>query len=344
MASSNLTHLMGDQSRDGQEANQQDKVNHEFKQLILSLPRIKGWGASQDFYFFQGFWCPSNLIQPINSFQNHFQAKDNDIVVASLPKSGTTWLKALTFAIVNRHRFSSLEDHPLLKFNSHELVPFFEYNVYGGSDSQSFQINLSNMNEPRLFGTHVPFFSLAKSIKESNCKIIYICRNPFDTFVSTWFFANKIRSNQSLPTLNMDEFFESYCDGISPFGSFWDHNLGYLKESMARSHKVLFLKYKDLKEDAISHVNRIANFLGYPFTREEESNKEIENIINLCGFEKMKELEVNKSGSVGLNYENKFFFRKAEVGDWINYLSPSMEEKLSKIIEEKLSGPINNLK
>jgi len=61
-------------------------------------------------------------------------------------------------------------------------------------------------------------------------------------------------------------------------------------------------------------------------------------------LEKMKESEANKSGSVGLNFENKFFFRKAEVGDWINYLSPSMEEKLSKIIEEKLSGPINNLK
>ena len=78
--------------------------------------------------------------------------------------------------------------------------------------------------------------------------------------------------------------------------------------------------------------------------KSKESNKEIENIINLCGFEKMKELEVNKSGSVGLNFENKFFFREAEVGGWIYYLSPLMEEKLSKIIEEKLSGPINNLK
>jgi hydroxyjasmonate sulfotransferase len=70
------------------------------------------------------------LIQPIISFQNHFQAKDSDIVVASLPKSGTTWLKALTFAIVNRHTFSSLEDHPLLKNISHALVPSFEHSVY----------------------------------------------------------------------------------------------------------------------------------------------------------------------------------------------------------------------
>lgn len=91
--------------------------------------------------------------------------------------------------------------------------------------------------------------------------------------MSAWFYANKIRSNQSLPTLSIDEIFESYCDGISPFGSFWDHKLGYLKESMARSHKVLFLKYEDVKENAIFQVNRIANFLGYPFTREEESNK-----------------------------------------------------------------------
>jgi len=68
--------------------------------------------------------------------------------------------------------------------------------------------------------------------------------------VSAWFYANEIRSNQSIPTLSIDENFESYCKGVSPFSSFWDHKLGYLKESMARSHKVLFLKYEDLKENA----------------------------------------------------------------------------------------------
>jgi len=332
------THLIGKQSKDGQEASQQD-----CKQFILSLPKENGWGSSQYLYLFQCFWCPSNMIQPVISFQNHFQAKDSDIVVASLPKSGTTWLKALTFAIVNRNHYSFFEDHPLLRSNSHELVPFFELKVYGGGIiDQNPQFDLSKMNEPRLFGTHIPFPSLAKSIKESNCKIIYICRNPFDTFVSSWAFFNKKRLNNSLPIISLEEGFESFCKGASPFGPFWENNLCYLKESMTRPDKVLFLKYEELKEDPIFHVTRLATFLGYPFTQEEESKKVVENIINLCCFETMKELEVNKSGSFGKN-TNKFFFRNAKVGDWKNYLSPSMEEKLSKIVDEKLSGPMSHL-
>jgi estrone sulfotransferase len=78
--------------------------------------------------------------------------------------------------------------------------------------------------------------------------------------------------------------------------------------------------------------------LGCPFTQEEEINGVIENIINLCSFKKMKELEVNKSGVWGMNTEKKYLFRKTEIRDWVNYLSPSLAEKLSKIIDEKLSG------
>ncbi|KOM36471.1 hypothetical protein LR48_Vigan02g262100 [Vigna angularis] len=113
---------------------------------------------------------------------------------------------------------------------------------------------------------------------------------------------------------------------------------GYWEESIARPDKVLFLKYDDLKEDTNFHVKSVAKFLGCPFTQEEENNGVIENIIKLCSFEKMKDLEVNKSeiyGGGGI--EKKNFFCKGENGDWVHYFSPSMTEKLSKIIEEKLS-------
>ncbi|XP_058747139.1 cytosolic sulfotransferase 15-like [Vicia villosa] len=331
------TKLIGNQSRDEQDQARQE----EDQQLILSLPKENGWMPFEYYYYFQGFWCPSDLIQSVNSFQKYFLAKDNDVIVSSLPKAGTTWMKALTFAIVNRNNFPSFDDHPLLKSISHDLVPYFEFNVYGTGDicDRFPQVDSSKMIEPRIFGTHIPFHSLAKSIKKSNCKIIYISRNPFDNFVSAWFFANKARSNhQSLQNLSLEEAFENYCKGITPFGSFWDHNLGYLNESIIRSEKVLFLKYENLREEPILYVNKIADFLGFPFTREEKNNKVIENIIDLCDFEKMKELEVNKSETLMQNIDNKFFFRKAQVGDWRNYFSSLMEEKLSKVVEEKLGG------
>ena len=119
--------------------------------------------------------------------------------------------------------------------------------------------------------------------------------------------------------------------------------LGYWKESRSKEipNKVLFLKYEDLKGDINFHVKRIAQFLGWPFALEEESGGVIDSIIELCSLEKMKELEVNKSArSLEKNFENKHLFRKGDIGDWINLLSPWMVDKLSnsKVIEEKFGG------
>ncbi|XP_058782573.1 cytosolic sulfotransferase 15-like [Vicia villosa] len=279
--------------------------------MILSLPREKGWRTPY-IYLFQGFWCQPAEIQAISIFQNHFQAKDSDVFVATVPKSGTTWLKALTFAIVNRqdHLISS-KNHPLFSFNPHDLVPFIEYNVYGKHDQIP---DLSNFHEPRLFGTHIPFDSLPNSIKDSNCKIVYICRNPFDTFISSWIFVNKIKPT-SMPTLKLEEAFEMYCNGLVGFGPFWNHMLGYWNESKERQKNVLFLKYEDMKEDVNFHLKNLAMFLECPFSLVEENEGVIENIIKLCSFEKMKELEINKIGTFGRNFENKSLFRKGEIGD-----------------------------
>ncbi|KAJ0033973.1 hypothetical protein Pint_26268 [Pistacia integerrima] len=46
-------------------------------------------------------------------FQRHFHAQDNDIMLITFPKSGTLWLKALTFTIVNRYQYTQ-ENSPLL--------------------------------------------------------------------------------------------------------------------------------------------------------------------------------------------------------------------------------------
>lgn len=123
----------------------------------------------------------------------------------------------------------------------------------------------------------------------------------------------------SSPALKLEEAFEMYCNGIVCFGPRWSHILGNWKESLARPNKVLFLKYENLKEHVDFHVKNIAKFLDYPFTQEEENNGVTESTIKLCSFEKMKDLDVNISGKLDKIIDNKFFFRKAEIGDWVNY-------------------------
>ncbi|KAI8028234.1 Cytosolic sulfotransferase 14 [Camellia lanceoleosa] len=121
------------------------------------------------------------------------------------------------------------------------------------------------------------------------------------------------------------------------FGPFWDHALGYWKESLERPHKVLFLMYEDLKEDITLQIKRLAEFMGVPFSLEEERKGVIEEISKLCSFNNLRELEVNKSGSL-LQFENKTFFRRGEVGDWVNHLTSEMVQRLNKIMEEKLDN------
>ena len=107
----------------------------------------------------------------------------------------------------------------------------------------------------------------------------------------------------------MEEAFDMYCQDVTGYGPYWDHMLGYWKESKERPDKVLFLKYEDMKEDTSYHVTRLGEFLGYPFSLEEEKDGVVEQISNLCSFQNMKKLEVNKNGKSILNFDNKNLFR-----------------------------------
>lgn len=314
---------------------EEDKLSQECKELLQTLPREKGWRTPY-LYFFQGFWCQPKEIQAIMAFQKHFKVRDDDIILATIPKSGTTWLKALSFSIINRKKFpANLKNHPLFTSNPHDLVPFFEYKLY--VDSQIPDLDNLSHDEPRVFATHVPYGSLQESIKRSNAKIVYICRNPFDTFISSWHFINKLRPETSAP-FSIEEAFNMYCNGVVGFGPFWVHMLGYWNENSKRPDNVLFLKYEDMKEDIVSNLKVLASFMGYPFSEEEENEGVIEEIAKLCSFDNLKELEVNKSGRSIKNFKNEYLFRKGKVGDWVNYLSPSMVDQLSQLMEDKLGG------
>lgn len=156
-----------------------------------------------------------------------------------------------------------------------------------------------------------------------------------DQFISEWQFIAR-RNNSHL---DLDEAFERTCKGIQSFGPFWDHVLGYWKANKEQSDKILFLKYEDLKEDGTFYIKRMADFLGCPFSEDEVTQGVVQEIAKLCSLDNIKNLEVIKSGSVNATgTKNSLFLRKGEVGDWKNYLTPSMSQRLQKIVEEKFVG------
>ncbi|KAG8381917.1 hypothetical protein BUALT_Bualt05G0022600 [Buddleja alternifolia] len=82
----------------------------------------------------------------------------------------------------------------------------------------------------------------------------------------------------------------------------------------------------------------IAEFIDFPFSLEEEEQGVIKQISEFCSFENLSNLEVNKTWNFLSVVENSSIFRKGEVGDSKNYLTPVMAERIEKIIESKLEG------
>ncbi|XP_049403886.1 cytosolic sulfotransferase 12-like isoform X3 [Solanum stenotomum] len=312
---------------------QEDEISDECKKLLLTLPKERGWLASH-IYNYQGFWATSRIIQGVIACQQQFQAQDSDIILVTTLKSRTTWLKTLLFGLVNRVKHSIFEqNHPLLIKNPHDLVPYLELTLY--VDGQV--LNFSSITTPRLLSTHLPFASLPKSIKDLNTKLVYLCRNSRDTFISMWHFTNNLKLDHK-DINSIGKVFDLFCNGVSLYGPFWNHVLDYWKASIEKPNKVIFLMYEEIKEQPKIQIKHLAEFLECPFSIKEENCGVVDEILRICSFENLSNLEVNTNGKLSSGEENKVFFRKGKVGDWKNYFTIEMNEKLNHIIEQKFEG------
>ncbi|KAL0380662.1 UNVERIFIED_CONTAM: Cytosolic sulfotransferase 12 [Sesamum angustifolium] len=313
---------------------QEETLTQECKNFISTLPKERGWLASH-LYQYQGFWYPVRHLQGVISCQKHFQAHHSDIFLVTTPKSGTTWLKAVIFTLVNRTRYPPVaKNHPLLSNNPHDLVPFLEIKLYVDNQIP----DLSSFPSLRLFATHLPHVSLPESVKQNSaCKIVYLCRNPKDIFVSLWHFTNKLRP-QETGTNSISEVFDLFCRGVTLFGPFWEHALEYWKLSIENPDRVLFLKFEDMKNQPATHLRRLAEFLGSPFSAGEEESGLVEEILKLCSFDNLSALDVNRNGKLTSGEKNNVFFRRGVVGDWVNYLGTELVERIDRITQDKFSG------
>uniref|UniRef100_A0A7N0T191 Sulfotransferase n=1 Tax=Kalanchoe fedtschenkoi TaxID=63787 RepID=A0A7N0T191_KALFE len=133
------------------------------------------------------------------------------------------------------------------------------------------------------------------------------------------------------------EAFDSFCRGEDIYGPFWDHILGHWKMSLAVPERVLFLTYDQISEQPNHYVKKIAEFLGCPFSAVEEDEEVVNGVVKMCSFNHLSQLEVNKSGVTKLGHENRFFFRRGEIGDSMNLLTSEMINKMDQIAQEKFS-------
>ncbi|XP_039126864.1 cytosolic sulfotransferase 15-like [Dioscorea cayenensis subsp. rotundata] len=322
--------------RTQQDIERDEQIYNSYEELTSQLPINHDWPLFS-LQHYQSFWIPARFVPACMAIQSHFNPRPSDILLVTNPKSGTTWLKALSFATLHRRSFS-LSDHPLLTNTPHQCLPYLEHLF----SHRTFP-NLNVLPSPTIFATHLPLSLLPQSALR--CRIVYLCRDPKDTFVSMYHFVDRSMGSFAEHTsttqgLDLSKTFQMFSQGTSAFGPFWDHMLGYWKESLRSPEMVLFFRYEEMMEDPVSRLSRLAQFMGCPFSMEEERDGVVEDIVKLCSFDNLREFEVNKDnkGSFEGKLPASSFFRKGKVGDWVNYLSMEMAEKLDAITKEKLHG------
>ncbi|KAJ4967508.1 hypothetical protein NE237_019357 [Protea cynaroides] len=226
-----------------EEEEKNERSLQRYKQLVSNLPKEDGSSFKDHIRLYQGFWYEEVHCQAVLAIQDHFKARSTDTIIATNPKSGATWIKALVFAIVNRSKYP-IYNHPLLSENPHGLMPFMEISLYNNRIP-----DLEIIPSPRIFSTRISYTSLPQSMIDSGSRIVYISRNPKDAFVSFWHFKNKMRAVLSKPPLTFMEDFE---------------NFGEEKEGMVDE----ILRLCSFETLSNLKVNKIGKIAGTPFPNE----------------------------------------------------------------------------
>ncbi|XDV48554.1 hypothetical protein PO909_017953 [Leuciscus waleckii] len=244
----------------------------------------------------------------------NFQARPDDILIATYPKAGTTWVSYIL---------------DLLYFPIHMRVPFLESSFQIIPSGTELADNL--ITSPRLIKTHLPVQLVPKSFWEQNSKIVYVARNAKDNAVS-YFHFNRMNMVQPEPG-DWNTFLQKFMEGKNVFGPWYDHVSGWWEKKQTYSN-LLYLFYEDLVEDTGREVERLCSFLGLSTSVEER-----ENITKGVQFDAMKQNKMTNYSTVPvMDFKISPFMRKGKVGDWKNHFTVAQNEQFDEVYKQKMKN------
>lgn len=263
--------------------------------------------------------------------------------LASFPKSGNTWVRAMISSLI-------YSDNGVFNFEIIKKIQQFPNKKHFEKFTDKYQ----NVHELKKFWIAAQErINLDKKIKflkthHINCKIdeyaftnknntlatIYVIRDPRSLVES---FSNyyKINKDAAIKNITSKElvsgagFIKNKQNNVfTIIGSWNDHYNSWTKANA----NLLILKYEDLLIDPLKELNKIIVFLK-KFIDFDYNDFKIQNIISSTSFENLEKME-KEIGFFEVadieNNQNKIkFFNKGKQNDWRKYLNENEIEYIS---------------
>jgi len=258
--------------------------------------------------------------------------------IASYPKSGNTWVRALlsNFLLENdskknifekmmiipsfpkKNFFKNIVDENILRKNYMELFKYFI----------KAQEKINADKKLHILKTHNFYGSVNGNKftdKDNTIGSIYIVRDPRSVAVSYAHHSNisyeksvELMLNKTRLGLNDLYYPEARMS--------WNI---HLNSWITNSQSNLIVRYEDLLEKTPSVLKDILNFINLFLKKKIEYNKKtILECINECSFKNLSSLEKN----IGFaeKEKNNFFFRSAKLDEWKSSLGKDLIKKIEK--------------
>jgi len=247
---------------------------------------------------------------------NSFKFRDDDIVIATYAKSGTTWTQQIVAQLI----FNGAEGVEVSKLSPWVDLRVMPPEVITGLEFQTHR---------RFIKTHLPVDALVFSPK---AKYIYIGRDGRDAIWSLYnhhinatdeFFARfNTTPGRHGPELHrgaadVHAFYTRWFEGNGdPYWPFWENIRSWWE--IRNLPNVLLLHFNDLKRDLPSAIRRVAAFLDIPV-----DGAVLPKIVEHCSFDYMKAHAENVAPLGGVLWQGgaKTFVNKGTNGRWQGALS-----------------------